>query len=241
MPLSITYGALPRFAAALLALGLLLNCHVNTASAQHDTRPLPHGMMPEAEVLIDVGHGGIDSGTSWNSVKEKDINLAIAARLYLLLRSHHINAVMNRTGDYALSEENRWHFTRSRHRKDLSQRKQLSEEIPVSAFVSLHVNWSSYRAAHGPVVIHQPEGRSAVLAAFIQNTLNVEQQMSRSRRPQVSRSYFLLNRVKCPAVIVETGFLSSERDRRMLINPRQQQRIAEAICSGIRQYMIVAG
>ncbi|CAM4307016.1 N-acetylmuramoyl-L-alanine amidase family protein [Paenibacillus tarimensis] len=238
MPRPTTIFTVRRLAAACLALGILLNSPVTSASAPYKNRPQPSGMMPEAEILIDVGHGGIDSGTSWNSVLEKDINLAIASRLYLLLRSHHINAVMNRTGDYALSEENRWHYTRSRHRKDLSQRKQLSEEIPVTAFVSLHVNWSSSAAAHGPVVIHQPEGRSAILAASIQNTLNAQQQMSRN--PHASRTYFLLRRVKCPAVIVETGFLSNDRDRGILTNPRQQQRIAEAICSGIRQYMIMA-
>ncbi|THF76601.1 N-acetylmuramoyl-L-alanine amidase [Cohnella fermenti] len=201
--------------------------------------PLPPARhtLPAAEVLIDAGHGGIDSGTHWGDVLEKDINLAISRKLYLVLRGRGIQAVLNRTGDYALSDDNRWQRA-SRHNRDLSQRKGLSDMIEPELFVSVHVNWSKRGNNRGPIVIHQNEGRSALLGSFIQDGLN-RQQNSR-RLPMPSKKYFVLSRVKMPSVIVETGFLSDPRDREMLVSSRGQSRIAIAIADGILAYFCVS-
>ncbi|WEK55485.1 MAG: N-acetylmuramoyl-L-alanine amidase [Candidatus Cohnella colombiensis] len=190
--------------------------------------------LPTADVIIDAGHGGIDGGTHWNDIMEKDINLAIARKLYMLLRSKGIIAVLNRTGDYALSDENRWHLSRSRHRRDLSQRKGLAQEINASLFISIHVNWSPRGHNQGPLVIHQAEGSSALLAALIQSSLN--QQQNKHRLPQVAKQFYLLNQVELPSVIIETAFLSDPDDRAMLTSLRGQTRIAEAIAQGIMAY-----
>ncbi len=190
--------------------------------------------LPTADVLIDAGHGGIDGGTHWNDVLEKDINLAISRKLYLLLRSKGLKVILNRTGDYALSDDNRWHLARSRHRRDLSQRRGLSDEIGTSVFVSIHVNWSPGGKKRGPLVIHQAEGRSALLAGFIQNSLN--QQQGKHRLPRVANKFYLLNRVQMPSVIVETAFLSDANDRAMLTSIPGQNRLAASIANGIMGY-----
>ncbi|MFW5438802.1 N-acetylmuramoyl-L-alanine amidase [Paenibacillus apiarius] len=188
-------------------------------------------------VLIDAGHGGIDGGTSHGDVLEKNINLAIAKKLYLMLKARGIPVILNRTGDYALSDDNRWSATRSRHRKDLAQRRQLSEEIPVSLFISLHVNWSKNSAARGPVVLHQNEGRSRMLAKLIQDSLN---SMFGTRfQPELGKTYYLLRRVQQPAVIVETGFISNARDRSLLTQPRTQREIAARISDAIVHYQLL--
>lgn len=190
--------------------------------------------MPSADVLIDAGHGGIDGGTHYGTILEKDINLAISRKLYLLLCSKGIAAVLNRTGDYALSEENRWHATRSRHRRDLSQRSSLPNDIAASIFVSIHVNWSKRGNNRGPLVLHRKDGRSALLASFLQDSLNKQQKARRAARDE--GRFHVLNAVKAPSVIIETGFLSDAGDRRMLTTPRGQTRVAEAIANGIIAY-----
>lgn len=190
--------------------------------------------LPRAVVLIDAGHGGIDGGTYTGNILEKDINLAVSKKLYLLLRSQGIVTVLNRTGDYALSDDNRWHIGGSRHRRDLSQRRQLTQEIPTDMLVSLHVNWIKDRSEHGPLVLHQEKGESALLAFCIQDALNRLHQTAYF--PREGKPFYLLRRVEQPAVIVEMGFLSNERDRAMLTDPLMQNRIAAAIASGIRQY-----
>ncbi|WP_241751904.1 N-acetylmuramoyl-L-alanine amidase family protein [Paenibacillus alvei] len=185
-------------------------------------------------VLIDAGHGGIDGGTSHGDILEKDINLAIAQKLYLMLKSKGIPVIVNRTGDYALSDDNRWSATRSRHRKDLAQRRQLSQELSVSMFISIHVNWSINKANRGPIVLHQNEGRSRMLAWFIQQSLNPI--FRSNKHPELGPTYYLLKRVEQPAVIVEAGFISNDRDRRMLTETRTQTLIASRICDAIVHY-----
>ncbi|MBH5316958.1 N-acetylmuramoyl-L-alanine amidase [Paenibacillus sp. GSMTC-2017] len=190
--------------------------------------------LPHTTVIIDVGHGGIDGGASHGDLLEKDINLAIAGKLYLLLRSQGIPAIMNRTDDYALSDDNHWHNSKSRHRKDLSQRRQLTEEIDSELLVSLHVNWGKNSSRRGPLVLHQESGESALLAFCIQDALN--RQQSSNALPKLGNPFYLLRRVEQPSVIVEMGFISNQADRDMLTDSRSQLQVAGAIASGIRQY-----
>ncbi|WP_420819577.1 N-acetylmuramoyl-L-alanine amidase family protein [Paenibacillus pinistramenti] len=218
--------------------GLTVQAHEKAdriADAKADEKPAHHAF-PKPVILIDAGHGGVDGGTSYGDILEKHINLEIAQRLYLLLRSEGYRAILNRNGDYALSDENRWHASRSRHMKDLSQREQMSEEVNTSVVISLHVNWSKNSASKGPIVLHQNEGRSALLAACIQEALNTVYQSS--WKPQSGKTYYLLNRTKVPAVIVETGFISNAEDRNFLNSPQGQKRVAQAVMAGIARYFM---
>ncbi|MFD2116265.1 N-acetylmuramoyl-L-alanine amidase [Paenibacillus yanchengensis] len=189
---------------------------------------------PQPTVIIDVGHGGIDGGAYYGNVLEKNVNLQIARKLYEVLQNHGINVVLNRAGDYALSEENHWSNARTRHGRDLSQRKQLTEEIDSKILVSLHCNASPKPSSSGPLVLHQPTGESILLAQFIQNALNQQQQTY--FLPKLGKTYYLLKKTQKPAVIVEMGFISNEQDRQMLTDPASQHKIAEAIASGIGHY-----
>lgn len=203
-------------------------------------RPPEHARLtlPAAGVLIDAGHGGIDGGAHWNDIMEKDVNLAIARRLYLILRGRGIVAALNRTGDYALSDENRWHRA-SRHRRDLSQRGALPHEIETLLLVSIHANWSPGGGGHGPIVLYQPEGRSVLLAECVQDSLNRLYGTRKRIRP--GDAYYLLRKADIPSVIVEAGFLNDEGDRRLLASPAGQTRIASAIAEGIQLYLCIAG
>ncbi|NBD26302.1 N-acetylmuramoyl-L-alanine amidase family protein [Paenibacillus glycinis] len=193
--------------------------------------------LPTAQVLIDVGHGGIDGGAHHEDILEKDINLAVATKLYAMLQSGGVRAIMNRSGDYALSDDNRWNPSASRHRRDLSQRSQLTKEINTQILVSIHVNWAPDRTEYGPLVLHQNEGESALLAFCIQDALNRRQ--NTRGLPRVGKPFYLLNVVRQPAVIVEMGFISHESDRAMLTDPRKQEEIAAAIASGVRNYILL--
>lgn len=192
-------------------------------------------LFPQKVILIDVGHGGIDGGTSYGDILEKDVNLAISRKLFMLLRQKGYPAALNRDADYALSDDNRWHRSSSRHHRDLSQRKQLSSEIPTSLVVSVHVNWGNNSSRRGGIVLHQSEGRSILLADIIQDKLN---RVYRNRNHiTLGKVYYLLNQTQVPAVIVETGFLSNSGDRQLLTSRNGQMQIAEAIADGIINYL----
>ncbi|WP_244905509.1 N-acetylmuramoyl-L-alanine amidase family protein [Paenibacillus physcomitrellae] len=195
-----------------------------------------HHAFPKPVILIDAGHGGIDGGTSHGDILEKNINLEIGQRLYMLLRSEGYRAILNRNGDYALSDENRWHGSRSRHMRDLTQRERMSEDVKTSIVVSLHVNWSKNKTRKGPIVLHQDEGRSALLAACLQEPLN--DLYHSSWKSEVGEPFYLLNHTEVPAVIVETGFISNEEDRNFLNSSQGQTKVAQAIVAGIARYFL---
>lgn len=221
----------------LAAIAILFGIIISQAEAAHP--PDISRAMPSAEVLIDVGHGGIDGGAHHGNILEKDINLAIARKLYLMLGSQGIDSVLNRVSDYALSDDNRWHVKNSRHRRDLSQRRQLTREISTQILVSLHVNWTPNKSKRGPLVLYKEDGESMLLAQCIQDSLN--QQQHTHTLPRKGGAFYLLRQTEMPAVIIEVGFLSHAGDREMMTNPRRQAEIAQAICNGLRQYLMVTG
>ncbi|KUP21827.1 N-acetylmuramoyl-L-alanine amidase [Paenibacillus sp. DMB5] len=187
-------------------------------------------------ILIDAGHGGVDGGTSHGEILEKDITLAISRRLFLLLRSDGFDAILNRTGDYAPSDENRWLRSKSRHLRDLAQRKELAETLPANVVVSVHINWAPSPAKHGPLVLYRQEGRSFLLARSIQDQLNKLYGMKTDPRP--GKPFYLLNKITATTVIVEAGFISSPEDRSRLCTPHGQEELAEAIAGGIAAYLM---
>ncbi|MGG4033816.1 N-acetylmuramoyl-L-alanine amidase [Paenibacillus cisolokensis] len=235
MTLSMNRSSFRRFLACVSAIFIAqMIAALSVHPAYASDPPSYKRALPTAEVLLDAGHGGIDDGASYGGVLEKNINLAIAKKVYLLLNSEGIPTVLNRTGDYALSDDNRWHASRSRHRRDLSQRRQLTDEINVQILVSLHVNAGRNKNKRGPLVLHQDNEESVKLATCIQEALN--RQQGTHAKPKLGKPFYLLNSVKRPAVIVEMGFITNAEDRAMLTDPQQQTAIAQAIVSGIRQY-----
>lgn len=208
-----------RSVALASAICLLTQSGIGTPAAAVDPAP-------RADIVVDIGHGGVDGGTSYGNILEKDINLAIGMKLYPYLRKQGITAGMTRMKDYALSDDNP--SRGSRHRRDLAQRAVVANRLKPAFLISLHVNWSDNRSKSGPLVIyrkgHEPGKR---LAERIQNELNAL--YGTKTMPEPAKSYYLLRHVKAPAVIIEMGYLSNSRDRGLLLNAGFQRKLAEAI------------
>ncbi len=194
---------------------------------------------PPVDVMIDAGHGGIDGGATHGNLLEKDINLQIARNLYGLLEAKGYHVVLNRFGDYALSDDNQWLNNPSRHRRDLAQRKHLVIALRPQIVVSIHTNWSSNPRKHGPLVLYQANHQGYLLAAVTQNALN--RVYRTAGRPVPGKTYYLLNHAICPTVIVETGFLSNSGDREKICSSGGQAQIAKALSEAIDEYFLLAG
>ncbi|KQL48372.1 N-acetylmuramoyl-L-alanine amidase [Brevibacillus choshinensis] len=190
-------------------------------------------------MLIDVGHGGVDSGTSFGNLYEKDINLQIAKRLYQQLSEAGYRVALNRQEDIALSDENRWLNSRSRHIRDLAQRRNLAKELAPQMMLSLHVNWSKDKRRNGPVVLYQSNEQSYMLAQLVQDSLN--RLAGTHDKPVKGGTYYVLKHSYCPTVIVEMGFISNAGDRHMLTNPEGQEKIAQAIKTAVSEYATLTG
>ncbi|MFD0678838.1 MULTISPECIES: N-acetylmuramoyl-L-alanine amidase family protein [unclassified Paenibacillus] len=220
----------------ILLLGTVSISQVVTAKDVSAPYPvLRNPFVTDVDVLIDVGHGGIDSGTLYGNIYEKDINLEMAQLTYNLLREKGLTVLVNRMNDYALSEENGWLRARSRHLKDLAQRSHLANEIHPKVLISLHVNWSKNSSIRGPLVLFQKTAPSQRLAESIQRSLN--NMYGTSTEAVLGKPYFLLKHVHVPAVIVEMGFISNSLDREQMMEPQKQKKLAEAIVTGVTNYL----
>ncbi|WP_281889114.1 N-acetylmuramoyl-L-alanine amidase [Paenibacillus sp. YYML68] len=225
----------------ILIASLMLGLRVPpSAQAMPDSFLLPeiktdHPAMSNVDILIDVGHGGIDGGTSHGNLLEKDINLAVAKKTYDQLRQSGYTVLINRMDDYALSGENKWLHTRSRHIKDLAQRAHLANEVSAKAVISIHVNSAKRPAKRGAIMLHQQNERSQTLANALQQSMNAMYEIE--NEPVLGKTYYLLKHIKSPAVIVEMGFITNGEDRELMRSEEGQQKLAAAIAAGTEAYL----
>ena len=190
------------------------------------------------DVIIDVGHGGIDGGTSTSlGVLEKDINLAIGKKLYYLLQKQSYNVGITRLDDYALSDDNQYDQLLSRHLKDLKQRKLIADTLKPKLFISLHGNWSESKKAKGPIVIYQPNNASYAVARIMQYHLN--KPYGTQKLPRMGDKYFLMKHLKTTSVIVEMGYLSNQDDLIYLTKEETQNEIAAGLAEAIGEYLLL--
>ncbi len=194
---------------------------------------------PPVDIMIDAGHGGIDGGSSHGDLLEKHINLQVAKELYRQLSKFGYRVILNRTGDYALSDENKWLRNPSRHLRDLAQRKHLAVELPPQILISLHMNWSAQATRRGSIVLYQKNNQSYMLASILQHSLN--QFNNTSTAPVKGASYYLLKHDVCPTVIVEMGYISNARDRARLTSPEGQSQLARVVCEAVNEYLLLTG
>ncbi len=80
-------------------------------------------------VIVDAGHGGIDSGAVGNGLQEKDLTLQAAIYMYNRLQELGIKAVLTRTDDEYLPKADRVKRILSLYNND-----------PNTLIVSNHIN-----------------------------------------------------------------------------------------------------
>ena len=109
------------------------------------------------QVVIDVGHGGVDSGkVSADGILEKDVNLVIAKKLKALLEQEDVRVTMTRDSDTGLYREG----DSNKKVADLQNRCALIETIDPDCTVSIHQNSFSSPEVKGAQVFYygQAEG-----------------------------------------------------------------------------------
>ncbi|MCI9123864.1 MAG: N-acetylmuramoyl-L-alanine amidase CwlD [Eubacterium sp.] len=186
-------------------------------------------------IMIDVGHGGLDSGkVGVNGELEKDINLQIALKLKKTLEEKNKTVVMTREDDKGLYDEN----SSNKKVQDLQRRCDLINETKPLVTISIHQNsYTSPQIKGAQVFYYTTSTESQELAQVIQDTLIQEVDPENHRQAKANNTYYLLKRTSSPIVIVECGFLSNPDECEKLSDEKYQQKMADAICKGIFSYM----
>lgn len=222
-----------------------------------DTRPL---------VVIDPGHGGIDSGAeAEGGIKEKDIVLAFSLRLQeLLVDSGRFDVALTREDDTYLR---------------LEERVALARANKADMFISIHADSFQQPEIRGASiytrdenatdvldkVLADSENKSDVIAGFampqmapevvdilldlmrremrVQSYMaaqaivhSLEPSVALRRFPVRQADFFVLQAPDVPSVLVELGFLSNASDIANLTQSDWRDRTAEAIARGISTY-----
>ena len=209
-------GFLPCLAVILCLSAVALPLAFSGSGKEVSANAIP---VKEWFVVIDPGHGGEDGGTSdaEGKILEKDLNLDVAEKLYTLLSANGIPCRLTRTTDELLYDKTADYQGRKKQ-LDLAARRKIAETTENALFVSIHMN--SYPAPQysGLQVWYSPNNEaSKTVAEAIQSNAKalLQPENHREVKPAGSNIY-LLDRLECPAVLVECGFLSNPEEARKL-------------------------
>lgn len=220
--------------------------------------PLPEGNGPLV-VVLDPGHGGIDPGAERDGLTEAELMLTFARELKeVLVRDGRFRVVMTRDEDVFVPLETRTSIAReagadiflSLHADALAEGDAqgatvytLAEEASDEASAALAerhdrddllagVDLSDQDDVVAEVLMDMARTETAprterLAAAMVAAIKAAEIRMH--RRPQQTGGFSVLKSPDIPSVLLEVGFLSSERDARRLSDPAWRAQLAAAL------------
>ncbi|MBS0242002.1 MAG: N-acetylmuramoyl-L-alanine amidase [Proteobacteria bacterium] len=116
----------PTTASELRAIEIAEAVHTLKPALDETAKHGPSGPPGAPVIVIDAGHGGIDSGASGQKIKEKDLVLAVAQQIERSLRATGAyDVVMTRARDVFVS---------------LDRRVEISRQHDAALFISVHAD-----------------------------------------------------------------------------------------------------
>jgi len=187
-------------------------------------------------LLVDPGHGGEDPGkVSAGGVLEKEINLAVAKKVYALFAQGGATVYLTRAEDKALS--NNEDTVRARKRADLQTRVEMAQKVEADVYIAIHCNafpegrWNGAQTFYAPTIPGSKE-----LATCIQEELTAYPGNT-TRKAKSDTVSYILKQAKMPIVNVEIGFLSNSKEEKLLQDSSYQDKLAWAIYAGTVRYL----
>lgn len=188
---------------------------------------------PNFTVVLDAGHGGIDTGCKGTTtgVYESEIALKIAQKTEKHLLGLGVNVVQTRTNMNGLYDN----FVSGFKLQDLNKRKDIILKSQADLVVSIHLNAFNDSSAHGAQVFYKPNSEiSQALAENIQALL--VQNLYKARKSAMIGDFYILNCTDVPGVLIECGFLSNLEEEALLCTDEYLQKISYNISCGILEY-----
>jgi N-acetylmuramoyl-L-alanine amidase len=186
-----------------------------------------------ATLVIDPGHGGIDSGAvGIDGTRESDLNLAIALKLRAMAELYGMENTLLRQDDSTLCDSEDY----SEHR-DLEHRTELTCAALNPVYISIHQNDYPTAQPNGSQVIYAAgEGSQRLGSIMHENLLNILYPKCRRVAEPATKRLYILSRLTCPAVLVECGFVSNMIDLENLKKPAYQTALAAIMMGSYLQY-----
>lgn len=219
-----------------LALVIVSIIEIKTAS-EEVIKVMP---ITSKTIIVDAGHGGIDPGsmTDDESIKEKDVNLKIAKKVKELIEASGAVVILTRNDDTSLYTEEAGKTIRQKYNENLRNRKKIIQESSADMFVSIHLNKFPQSSKYYGAQTFYPSGKEEdkQLATYIQSELKRVVDNTNNRQIKPSNDIYLIKDNEIPSTLIECGFLSNDKEAKLLNDEEYQDQIAWAIYVGIQKY-----
>jgi len=220
-------------AGALVGTVILLALTLGRLNRLMEPAMQPTTVRRAGVLILDAGHGGEDGGAvSLTGVPESQINLAIVLKLRDVLGLYGVDPVLLREEDVSLYSAGS-DTLREKKRSDLKNRVEAVEAVEDGILLSIHQNTYTSSRYSGAHVFYAPTEGSQPLAEHFQNCIKAALQPDNGRAvKQIPETVYIMNRVTCPAVLIECGFLTNPEEEALLRSEDYQRKLAAVIAAG---------
>lgn len=182
-------------------------------------------------IYLDPGHGGIDSGTTYKKIYEKDINLLLCQKLKENLKNKGATVYLTRETDKDLALNN----VKNRKRSDLIGRAYLINKTKPDMYLSIHINYLSQTKYKGLQIFYNNKNKeNQTIAESL--TKYIKEKTWNVRSPKYNNTYYMYKNILPPGVLIEVGFLSNPDDRYRLTHEKYQDEIVANITYALEKY-----
>lgn len=207
--------------------------HNNDSTVTVEFRKRNSNSVAGKSIMLDPGHGGISmvgTAVTDNSVSEASVTLNIAFYVKKYLEDMGASVIMTRTADTSLP---------------LSGRTRLCLQYKPDIFVSIHCDGADAKTESGTHTFYYTPFSQPLAVNIHNNLVKIYREKIYSENDEnyenidkkIKYYPFYVTRVdNCPSVLVETGFMTNLTEGNILINPVNQQLIAQGIAQGIVDY-----
>lgn len=180
-------------------------------------------------IVVDAGHGGLDPGTVYKDIYEKDINLSISLYLEKYLSEMGATVILTRDSDADLSGGVKNH----RKKADFDERIKIINNEYTDLYISIHLNYLTNTRYYGAQVFYNNDNKN--LAKSIQDYLNKNTNTDREIK-KIPTSTYMYDKLTTRGVLVECGFLSNANERAKLVTAEYQEEFAKVLAQAVVNY-----
>ncbi len=177
------------------------------------------GRLAEATIVLDPGHGGVDSGTqASNGAMEKTYTLRTALKVYKLLKAKNVHVIMTRHTNKTVA---------------LASRPALSNRVKANIYISFHFNSAGEQNAAEGYEVFKYHHNANSFASTIDKQFN---NLPLYNRGVSFGNFEVLRDNKRPAILVEMGFMDSDYDFSYIQKSSYQQKVANDVTKSLTSY-----
>ena len=178
-------------------------------------------------IIIDAGHGGIDSGAVGNNLLEKNLNLRASLYIYERLKELKVPVKLTRENDEYLPKDER-----------IRRIKNLYNNSPNTILISNHMNAGN---GEGAEVVYSLKNNSDLADLILSNIGETGQKTRKTyqrrlpENPNKDYYYILRETGNTEPVLIEYGFIDNKNDSKRLNDNLEEY--AEAVVKAITTYI----